>query len=102
MEGVRAARAQGRFPVVLSGNCGASLGVVGGLMQARGGAAARPLGVVWMDAHGDFNTPDTSASGFLDGMSLAALVGRCWRALTLVTPGVAVPEHHVLHLGGRD
>jgi arginase len=100
MERVRAAKEEGRFPVVLTGNCGASLGVVGGLERARRGGAA--LGVVWMDAHGDFNTPDTSASGFLDGMSLAALVGRCWRALTLLTPGLSVPEHHVLHLGARD
>jgi arginase len=101
MDRVAAARGEGRFPVVLTGNCGASLGVVGGL-EAGGRAGSPPLGVVWMDAHGDFNTPDTSASGFLDGMSLAALVGRCWRALTLRTPGFAVPEPHVLHLGGRD
>jgi arginase len=102
MERVRAAKDEGRFPIVLTGNCGASLGVVGGVELARRSEGARPLGVVWMDAHGDFNTPDTSASGFLDGMSLAALVGRCWRTLTLLTPGFAVPEHHVLHLGGRD
>jgi arginase len=102
MEGVRHARLEGRTPVVLTGNCGAALGVVGGLESARAGGDGRPAGVVWMDAHGDFHTPDTTQSGFLDGMSLAALVGRCWRALTLVTPGFAVPERNVLHLGARD
>jgi arginase len=95
------ARGEGRMPVVLTGNCGASLGVVGGL-AAPGGVHRERIGVVWMDAHGDFNTPDTTASGFLDGMSMAALVGRCWRTLTQRTPGFAVPERNVLHLGARD
>jgi arginase len=34
-------------------------------------------GVVWLDAHGDFNTPESSVSGFLPGMSLATVVGHC-------------------------
>ncbi|HET6763358.1 MAG TPA: arginase family protein [Longimicrobiaceae bacterium] len=101
MRSVEESRRRGEMPVVLTGNCGAALGVVGGLIAASDRPAAR-LGVVWMDAHGDFNTPDTSASGFLDGMSLAALVGRCWRTLTQRTPGIAIPEANVAHLGARD
>jgi arginase len=75
--------------------------VVGGLAAAADRPADR-LGVVWMDAHGDFNTPETSMSGFLDGMSLAALTGRCLRPLTQQTPGFAVPGANVAHLGARD
>ena len=39
------------------------------------------LGMIWFDAHADINTPETSPSGFLDGMGLAILTGRCWRRL---------------------
>lgn len=94
-EQVRSAREAGRFPLILSGNCGVALGVVAGL----GGVA----GVLWLDAHGDFNTPQTTTGGFLDGMALATLVGRCWRSLASAVPGfVPVPEDRVLLLGARD
>jgi arginase len=66
----RSSRASGRFPLTLSGNCFSTVG-------SFGGAAAEPAGVLWLDAHGDVNTPDTSMSGFLDGMSAAALLGWC-------------------------
>jgi arginase len=66
---VRAARAAGRTPLVLSGNCGpAALGACAGL-----GPGTR---VVWLDAHGDFNTPAITISGYLGGMALAMLTGR--------------------------
>jgi arginase len=86
----------GRFPVVLSGNCGpAAHGCVAGM----GGAGA----VFWFDAHGDFNTPDTTIGGFLDGMALATLTGRCWPALAAAIPGFApVGERSVTLLGARD
>jgi arginase len=58
-----------RFPVVFAGDCMCALGVVNGLDLHK-------LGVVWYDAHGDFNTRETSPSGFLGGMPLAMLVGR--------------------------
>lgn len=90
---VHDARARGELPVVVSGNCGASIGAVAGVDG---------VGVVWLDAHGDFNTPETSESGFLDGMALAALVGRCWRPLTASIRGfVPVPEDRVVHVGAR-
>lgn len=69
----------GRFSVVLSGNCNTSVGTIAGL--------GRDIGVVWFDAHGDFNTPETTTSGFLDGMGLAVLVGRCWSSLAGTVPG---------------
>jgi arginase len=60
-------------------------------------------GVVWLDAHGDFNTPETTTGGFLDGMALATVVGRCWARLAAAVPGFRpVPEERVILAGCRD
>jgi arginase len=100
-EHVRAAATAGAFPLVLAGNCNSAVGVAAGLASADGGRG--PVGVVWLDAHGDFNTPETTTGGFLDGMALAILTGRCWRALAATVPGFRpVPDERVLLLGGRD
>src|SRR5947207_8433073 len=62
-------------PIILSGNCGpAALSAIAALNQSESAT-------IWFDAHADFNTPETSPSGFLDGMGLAILTGRCWRRL---------------------
>ena len=62
-------------PIILSGNCGpAALSAVAALNESE-------TATIWFDAHADFNTPETSRSGFLDGMGLAILTGRCWRRL---------------------
>jgi arginase len=58
-------------PLVLSGDCPAALGAVAGIQRRH-----RDLAVVWLDAHGDFNTPAISISGYLGGMALAMLTGR--------------------------
>ena len=85
-------RAVEGLPFVLAGNCSSALGTVSGL----GG----DVGVVWLDAHGDFNTPGTTSTGFFDGMGLAMLTGAGWDALR---EGLAiVPEERVVHVGGRD
>lgn len=90
---------RGRQPVVLSGNCGIALGTVAGLARA----GVRDVGVVWLDAHGEFNTPDTSTSGFLDGMGLAVLTGRCWRAIANTIDGFApTRDDRILLAGVRD
>jgi arginase len=92
----RAADAAGLFPLVLAGNCITAVGTLAGVAAGR-------TGVVWFDCHGDFNTPETTRSGFLDGMALAALLGRCWPRMLAEVPGYRpVPGRHVLHLGGRD
>jgi arginase len=94
--GASAADARGNLPLVLSGNCASSLGTVSALGGDR-------TAVIWFDAHGDFNTPETSPSGFFDGMALATLAGRCWTDATTSIPGWAVvPEHHVVLAGARD
>lgn len=95
-ERVREAREHERFPLVLAGNCMSSLGVLAGL-------GATDVGLVWLDSHGDFNTPETSPGGFLDGMALATAVGRCWTAAATAIPGHRpLPEESVLLLGARD
>jgi arginase len=58
-------------PLVLSGDCPTALGAVAGLQRRH-----RDLAVVWLDAHGDFNTPAITISGYLGGMPLAMLTGR--------------------------
>lgn len=92
---MRQSQRRGAFPVILAGNCFASLGVVAAL-----GAGT---GVLWFDAHGDFNTPETTLGGFLDGMGLATLTGRCWTAIASRVAGfVPVREQHAWLLGARD
>jgi arginase len=94
---VRRARDAGRFPVILSGNCGvAAIGALGGL-------APVPRSILWFDAHGEANTPETTGSGFLDGMGLAIAWGWCWRTLAATVPGFqpVLPEASVL-VGARD
>ena len=92
---VRRTREDGRFPLVLSGNCNAAIGVIAGLGPRTG--------VVWLDAHGDFNTPQTTMSGFLDGMTLATATGRCWAEMARSIEGFEpVPDHAVVLLGARD
>jgi arginase len=61
----------GAMPLVLGGDHSVALGTLGGLAAARG-----PGGVLWIDAHGDLNTPETSPSGNVHGMALAAVLGR--------------------------
>jgi arginase len=95
-EQVRSAISGNTFPIVLSGNCNSCLGTIAGIGQNE-------LGIVWLDAHGDFNTPETTITGFLDGMGLAMAAGRCWRSLLSTIPGFSpIPEANILHIGARD
>ncbi|HUF13170.1 MAG TPA: arginase family protein [Longimicrobiales bacterium] len=93
---VRRATNERRFPLVIAGNCNSALGTIAGLDAAA-------TGVVWFDAHGDYNTPETSVSGFLDGMSLATLTGCCCVGEAARIPGFApVAEDTVALIGARD
>jgi arginase len=95
-EGVRAAHAAGHFALVLSGNCNSAIGTLSGLTPAR-------RATFWFDAHGDYNTPETTTTGFLDGMGLAMATGLCWERLAATVPGFqpVQPEATFL-LGARD
>ena len=66
-------RAKQRGILMTGGNCTHITGVIGGLQQAHGPAAR--IGLVWFDAHGDFNTPKTTLSGMLGGMPVAVAAG---------------------------
>ena len=83
------------FPLVLSGNCGSAIGAIA--------AAGAGTGIAWFDGHGDFNTPETTVSGFLDGMAFAVATGRCFRPLALSVPGFApVADRDAFLIGARD
>jgi arginase len=91
---VAAASARGVFPLVLGGNCVSCLGTVAG---------AGADGVVWLDAHADFDTTDDNLSGFTDVFGLAILTGTGWRALRETIPGFRpVPEERVVLAAVRD
>jgi arginase len=93
---VREASTAGELPLVLAGSCSASLGVLAGLDAGRRGA-------VWVDAHADFNTPESSASGFFPGMSLAIATGHCYRHYAGEAGAKQVlAEEDVLLVGVRD
>jgi arginase len=95
-DGVRAARQDGAFPVVLSGSCFSTVGAVAGLDEPA-------LGVVWFDAHADFNEPTTTISGYIDGMGVAILTGSAWQGLLATVPGARpVAESRVVLAGARD
>jgi arginase len=95
---VRAAFAEMSFPLVLSGHCSSALGTTAGLRSA-----GTPPAVCWLDAHADFNTPETTKTGFLDGMTLATLVGRSWKTMAGTIPGFApIPEWKIALIGARD
>src|SRR5712671_1661390 len=94
--GVRDARESGRLPIVLAGNCNTAVGTLAGL-------GADSTAVAWFDAHADFNTPETTASGFLDGTAVAIVTGRCWTQLAATVPGFEpVPDNRVCLIGTRD
>jgi arginase len=74
---VAAFRRQNAFPLALLGDCNGSLGMIAGLQRA----GARRLGMIWFDAHADFNTPETTLSGMLGGMPVAVAAGLCLHRL---------------------
>lgn len=93
---VRDCRESGEFPLVLSGNCNNSVGTIAGLGR-------EDIGVLWLDGHADFQTPETTATGFSDNMGLSIAVGHCWEKMAAGVPGFSpVPEGDVILVGARD
>lgn len=87
----------GARTISIAGDCCASLGVMAGLQRA----ALDPV-LVWFDAHGDFNTWETTPSGFLGGMPLAMMVGRGQQTILESLGMEIVDEQRVLLTDGRD
>lgn len=88
---------QGQIPLALGGDHSLTIG------SASGSARGRSLGLIWIDAHADFNTAETTQSGNIHGMSVAALTGRGHPLLTgLAGRTPALSPEHVALVGVRD
>lgn len=88
---VAEATARGALPLVLGGDHSVALGTLGGLASVHGVG-----GVLWIDAHSDINTPETSPSGNVHGMVLAAALGLCGEGFS--SPAWDVPAVDPLRL----
>ena len=88
---------RGERPVSVAGDCCTSIGVLAGLQRV----GLNP-NLIWFDAHGDFNTWETTPSGFLGGMPLAMLVGRGEQTIMEAVGTNLQPEKMVILSDGRD
>lgn len=88
----------GNFPLVIGGDHSLSIGSV------RGAARNRKLGVIWLDAHADFNTAETTPSGNIHGMSLAILCGLGDKSLVQLwdEPVPVIDPKNIAIIGARD
>ena len=88
---------EGALPVVLGGDHSLAAGSVAASADWVRRSSSKPLGLIWVDAHGDMNTPATTESGNVHGMPLAALLGQEPLELASIgsTPSV-LPQHTVL------
>lgn len=84
-------------PVSVAGDCCATIAVLAGLQRA----GINPV-LIWFDAHGDFNTWETTPSGFLGGMPLAMLVGKGEQTLPAALGLNPLPENRVILTDARD
>lgn len=86
-----------QVPISIAGDCSGSLPVMSGLQDA----GLNPV-LVWLDAHTDFNTHETSPTGFLGGMPMAMMVGRGQLDIPQNVELASVPESDVWQIGARD
>ena len=89
--------ATGDLPISIAGDCCTALAVLAGLRRT----GKNPV-LIWFDAHGDFNTWETSPSGFLGGMPLAMLVGKGEHSLLEALDMEPIEEGRVILTDGRD
>jgi len=88
---------RGERPISIAGDCCTNIGVLAGLQRA----GIHPQ-LLWLDAHGDFNTYETSPSGFIGGMPLAMIVGRGDQTLVRAAGLTPLPETDVILADARD
>ncbi len=87
----------GERPVSIAGDCCTAIGMLAGIQRAGLDAF-----LIWLDAHGDFNTWQTSPSGFLGGMPLAMMVGRGEQTMPKALNLQPIAEDHVVLADARD
>lgn len=100
--GVRNAVEKGKFPLVLGGDHSVAVGTVSGVSEALR-ARSEKLGLLWIDAHADMNTPESSPSGNVHGMPLACCIGKGPKELTgIFGYSPKVEGRNVAMIGLRD
>jgi arginase len=88
---------EGCIPVFMGGDHSLAVGSIGGVTHQE------PVGVIWVDAHGDFNTPQTSPSGNVHGMGVAALLGEGFpRLVNVGRPGPKLRPEDLVMIGIRE
>ena len=88
---------QGRMPIFLGGDHAIAIGAVATV------TAKSPVGLIWVDAHADFNTPQTSLSGNIHGMPLSVLTGDGYPCLVDAGhPGAKIVMNNIVMIGQRD
>jgi len=96
-EQARRATEDDAIPIFLGGDHSISIGTIGGITHHS------PVGVIWIDAHGDFNTPQTSPSGNIHGMPVAVLTGKGLpKLVNLGRRGAKVKHSDFVIIGVRD
>lgn len=93
----RLAREQGEIPLFIGGDHTLAIGSIGGVTQVE------PAGLIWIDAHADFNTPQTTLTGNIHGMTLAVLLGDGYPELVDIgRPGPKLLPEDVVMIGIRE
>ncbi|MEM9777506.1 MAG: arginase, partial [Chloroflexota bacterium] len=88
----------GYFALFLGGDHSISIGSV----KAAANGSPETLGVIWIDAHTDFNTPESSPSGNIHGMPVAVITGDGAEQLVSIGSGVTIPAENIVQIGIRD
>lgn len=101
-DAVRSSLDNERMPILLGGDHSLAIGSIAGVAAYCAGAG-KPLSVLWLDAHADFNTAETSPSGNIHGMPVAIVAGRGPERLTKLGPAVPMLEpSRIVQIGVRS
>lgn len=101
-DGVQASLDGGAVPLALGGDHSLAAGSVAASADWLRRTSGQPLGLIWVDAHGDMNTPETTTSGNVHGMPLAALLGQEPAELASIGASPSVLPTHTVLLGIRN
>ncbi|MFX1250643.1 MAG: arginase [Promethearchaeota archaeon] len=97
-QAVEVALDNGCFPLILGGDHSIAIGTMAGMKKLHDGKT----GILWVDAHGDFNTAETTLTGNIHGMGLATVTDRGDERLTVIGPSPSVLEKNSVLIGARD